>query len=172
MTWGGGRGGQGAGWGEMFAKVRARGGSEGKRPRAGQAHKAGPSWQQLPPSRPAPPSAPCACRSRQCRPAPRSPAGCKGGAVELSWGGGRHREAGRHKDLGSAQQQRPAPTNPLSSPKCAQSENRVELLQLTQVGSPANSWSYSGVRSWRTMRSFITNWSISSCASSSVILPA
>jgi hypothetical protein len=43
---------------------------------------------------------------------------------------------------------------------------------VTQVGSPENSSSYSGVRRKRTMLSLMTKSSISSCASSSVMRPA
>ena len=43
---------------------------------------------------------------------------------------------------------------------------------VAQIGSPENSSSYSGVRKKRTIRSFMTKWSISSCASCSVILPS
>ena len=43
---------------------------------------------------------------------------------------------------------------------------------VTQVGSPANSSSYSGVRRKRTMRSLITKSSMISCACSSVSAPA
>jgi hypothetical protein len=42
---------------------------------------------------------------------------------------------------------------------------------VTQVGSPENRASYSGVRRNRTMRSLMTKSSISSCANSSVIAP-
>mmetsp|Transcript_20379 Transcript_20379/g.81486 ORF Transcript_20379/g.81486 Transcript_20379/m.81486 type:complete len:224 (+) Transcript_20379:1400-2071(+) len=43
---------------------------------------------------------------------------------------------------------------------------------VAQVGSPEKSELYSGVRRCLTMRSLRTNWSMSSCASASVILPA
>ena len=43
---------------------------------------------------------------------------------------------------------------------------------VTQVGSPANSSSYSGVRRKRTMRSLMTKSSMISCACSSVSRPA
>jgi hypothetical protein len=42
---------------------------------------------------------------------------------------------------------------------------------VTQVGSPANSSSYSGVRRKRTMRSLMTKSSMISCARSSVSAP-
>jgi len=48
---------------------------------------------------------------------------------------------------------------------------RVVALSVTQVGSPEKSWSYSGVRRKRTMRSLMTKSSLSSCARSSVIRP-
>lgn len=156
----------------MFAQVRARGGSESKRQRAGRLTRlppVGSSCSTAAPPRPAHHvlavlvSAAQHCSHLQV---------VGGGSSEAEWGWGQAQRGRQAIDLGSTQRRRPAPTNPLSSPECAQSENRVKLLQLTQVGSPANNWSYSGVRSWRTMRSFITNWSISSCASSSVILPA
>ena len=45
------------------------------------------------------------------------------------------------------------------------------MASVTQTGSPLNSWSYSGVRRKRTMRSFITKWSMISWTSSSVRSP-
>ncbi len=46
------------------------------------------------------------------------------------------------------------------------------MASVTQVGSPENSSSYSGVRKNRTMRSLMTKSSISSWANSSVIVPS
>ena len=42
---------------------------------------------------------------------------------------------------------------------------------VTQVGSPENNALYSGVRANLTKRNFITKWSTSSCACSSVNVP-
>ena len=46
------------------------------------------------------------------------------------------------------------------------------MLSVTQTGSPENNSLYSGALKKRTILSFITNWSISSWTSSSVINPA
>ena len=55
--------------------------------------------------------------------------------------------------------------------RCRPSTPMPPMASVTQVGSPPKSSLYSGVRRWRTRRSLMTNWSMSSWAPCSSSTP-